>query len=531
MRDGRLRTIGALTGWVVLASIGSAAAGDAPRSGGTLRVLDYLEWTCLSPAGSTTYANTVISNHFLERLVYQDPDTAELSGWLATKWESNPQSTEFRFTLRDDVTFSDGSRLTADVVKANLDQIVRGDPSLAIPGWSLIANYDRTEVEAPNRIAVYFTRPNVSFPQQLSISRAAIISDSSLKLTYREQCLGKNVITTGPFVFESERQGKQISFKRREDYNWAPPVLKHKGPAYLDRFVHTIATEGSVRAGTLLAGQADAARGILPSDEPLVKQAKGYRIEVIPANVTNQLVVNSNNPNLADARVRRALNLAADRTEIKQALLSDSYALASSILSRSNPGWADNSDKLRHDPKTAAALLEEAGWKLGPDGYRYKDGGKLTLSTYISPHHITSQGGFELLAEQWKRVGIELVIRRADAATYAKVQRDGNVNVFFQTSQTRFDIDSLRNTWDSAVGNQANRTIPELDEWVRRQNESADPATRKEIAAQVQAFVIDNGLSIPLYEDVLVYGVADHVRGIGHEAQGRPYFLTTWLAR
>jgi len=522
---------GGLISLLTLATAISNAEAQEPRRGGTLRILDYLPWVCLAPAAGGTYANSVISNSLLERLLYQDPKTAELSPWLATTWEANADSTKFTFTLRDDVTFSDGTKLTAEIVKANIDQIAQGSPDQAIPKWTVVADYDRTEVDAPNRVSVHFSQPNVSFPQQLSMPQAGIIAAASLKLPYQEQCQGKNLITTGPFVFASERPGKEIRYRRRDDYNWGPVALKHSGAAYLDGFVHTIATEGSVRVGTLLAGQADAARGILPTDEPLVKKASGYRLEVISANVANQLVVNSNNPNLSDARVRRALNLATDRNQIKTALLSDSYALATSALGRTNPGWVDNTRHLAHDPEAAAALLDEAGWKTGPDGYRYKDGARLTIPTYISMHHVTSQGGFELLAEQWKRVGIDLQIRKADPATYAKVQRDGNLNVFFQTSQIRFDIDALRFTWDSKVGNQANRTIPELDELVRSQNRTSDLAKRKQIAAQVQSFVLEQGLSIPLYEDALVYGVSERVHGIGHEPQGRPYFLTTWLAK
>lgn len=509
----------------------SSAESLTPKHGGTLRILDYLKWICLSPAGATTYASTVVSNSTLDRLVYQDPVTAELSPWLATEWTANADFTKFTFTLRDDVTFSDGTKLTAEVVKHNLDQIALGDPSLAIPRWSLIAHYDRAEVETPNRLSVYFKRPNVSFPQQLSMDQAGIIAEKSLKLPYQEQCQGKNIIATGPFVFKSERPGKEIAYVRREDYHWGPKALNHNGPAYLDGFVHSVATEGSVRVGALLAGQTDAARGILPSDETQVTQSKNHRLEIISANISNQLTVNANNPNLSDVRVRRALNLATDRNELKKSLLSDSYAIASSIVGRANPGWVDNSARLVYDPAGAKALLDEAGWKVGPDGYRYRNGVKLSIPTYVTVHHVTSQGGYELLAEQWKRVGIDLEIKRGDVATYAKVQRDGKLNAFFQTSQTRLEIDGLRGTWDSEVGNQANTVIPELDDLVRRQNETSDFNQRKALAARVQTYVLDNGLSIPLYEDALVYGVADYVHDIGHEPHGRPYFLTTWLSK
>lgn len=531
MKASKSAVVAGLIGTLVAVGASLPASAATPQRGGTLKVLDYLAWICLAPSAAGTYANSVISNNIFDRLVYQDPKTAQLSPWLAESWKSNDDATHFTFALRQGVSFSDGSALTADVIKKNLDQIALGSPEQAIPRWSMVADYDRTEVDSPTQVTVYFKKPNVSFPQQLSMPQAGILAESSLKLPYQEQCQGKNLVTTGPFVFSSERPGKEIAYKRRDQYNWGPAALKHQGPAYLDGFTHTIATEASVRVGTLLAGQADAVRGILPTDEPLVKRSPRHRLEAISANVANVLTVNSSTPTLQDVLVRRALNLATDRAELKKALLSDSYALATSVLGRSNPGWVDQSARLAYDPKAAAALLDQAGWKPGTDGYRYKDGAKLTIPTYVSMHHITSQGGFELLSAQWKRVGIDLRLHKSDTATYSKVQRDGKLNAFFQTSQIRFDIDALRFTWDSTVGNQANKAIAELDDLVRKQNQTSDLKLRQQIAAQVQDYVLGNGLAIPLYEDALVYGVANYVKDLGHEAQGRPYFLTTWLAK
>lgn len=519
---------------VTLAACGGGGTDDAaggtgePQSGGTLRILDYLEWSCLAPPVSA-YKDSVITNQLYDRLTYQDPETLEITPWVATDWTVNDEATEYVFTLRDDITFSDGTALTPEVVKANYDQLGLGAEDLGVTKWNWLPNYEPAEVTGDNEITFHFSQPSVGFLQATSNFSAGLLAEETLGLSYDERCQGENVIGTGPFVFDSEDPGKRITLKRRDDYAWSAPAVGHSGPAYLDELQYTLVPEASVRVGSLLAGQADTARGILPTDEELVTGTDGYHLDVLPSNVANQLAVYPDTPGLEDPRVRRALNLATDRQQIHDTLLSDSYELPTSNLGRRNTGYVDHSSALVYDPDQANGLLDDAGWTLGPDGVRTKDGQALTLPAYTSPHHITSQGILELLAEQWKQIGVALDIRPADLSTFTTVSTDPAVNAFYQTSPTRVDPDILRISWDSTQGNLSRHEFPELDELVRAQNAATDPEQRKDIANQVQDFIFENGLTIPLYEDVLVYGTADYVHDVAQEPQGRPFYLTTWV--
>src|SRR5690625_4552674 len=94
----------------------SEHASETTAEGGSLVYLEHASFATLYPPEGGTYQNGGIINNIADRLVYQDPETLEFEPWLAKSWEINDDATTFRFTLRDDVTFSDGSPLTADVV-------------------------------------------------------------------------------------------------------------------------------------------------------------------------------------------------------------------------------------------------------------------------------------------------------------------------------------------------------------------------------------------------------------------------------
>ena len=510
------------------ASTGTSSDGDQPKYGGTLRIEDFVAATCISPDGSKAYPDSMISNQLYDRLTYQDPDTAAISPWLATDWTVNSDATVYTFNLRQGVTFSDKTPLNADVVAANFDQLGKGDESLGVPVQVLLTGYDHAEVLGPYRVAIHFSQPNVGFLQATSNYRLGIVSLNTLKMSYNDRCQGKGVAGSGPFVFESSVPDKEVVLARRDDYNWGPPALGHTGKAYLEKLDFTNVPESGVRVGALLAGQADIARGIFPTDESLVTSTPGYHLLIQDVGQSDYLAIKPDHPNLDDIRVRQALIYATDREEFLKTVLSPSYKLASSVLAPNNPGYTDLSSEIVYDPAKANALLDQAGWTMGSDGIRVKNGQRLVISAYPATSQPTAEAMLELFAIQWKKVGIELDIKQADAATYAKVSADPKLNAFTQTTPTRLDPDGLRQSWDGA-SDVVSHDYPELDKLVEEQNQTTDPAKRKQIAAQAQKWILDNALALPLFNDQMVYGAADYVKGVEHEPQGRAIYVTAWL--
>lgn len=522
---------------------GAAAEARTPVRGGTLQfaLIDYQRSP--DPHWGTNYAESLIGNNITDKLTWQDPETGEITPWLAESWEYNEDLTEFTFHLRKDVTFSDGSPFDSEVVKANFDQYVRGDEKLGINpnGAVLLPGYIETLTPDEHTAVIRFEKPLASFLQASSFTANAqpgFLSLSTLRLSAEERTDPTKIIGTGPFVYESwEPQVKTVLVKRK-GYNWAPPALRHQGEAYLDRIVFHTIPEASVRTGSLTSGAIDATLDVGTTDEkPLA--AQGFKI--IHRGVSGTAIFFNFNSRLFptdDIAVRKAIQLGWDREAIRRTVLTDSYSVATSVLEPSVPGYADYSGSvLKYDPEQAARLLDEAGWRPGPDGIRVKDGKRLEVKLLGISNLVVNKPAYESIQQDLKRIGIDLqltVVPIPDyAAQQAKAKTDWNITA---ANRSRNDPAVLNLQYSPLLGNGSYVTedspgidVDEVTQTLGRLELTLDPATRKQYAKAAQDLLLEKyALVNPVYNPAQVIAHADHVHGIIFDAQSRNHFVDTW---
>jgi peptide/nickel transport system substrate-binding protein len=523
---------------------GARAAGNGePVRGGTLQfaLIDYQRSP--DPQWGTNYAESLIGNNVTDKLAWQDPDTGEITPWLAQSWEYNNDLTEFTFHLRKDVTFSDGTPFNAEVVKANFDQYVHGDEKLGINpnGATLLPGYIETQTPDQYTAVVHFKKPFASFLQASSFTANAqpgLLSLSTLKLSAKERTDPKKVIGTGPFVYESwEPQVKTVLVKRK-GYNWAPPALHHKGESYLDKIVFNAIPEASVRTGSLASGTIDATLDVGTTDEkPLA--AQGFKI--IHRGVSGTAIFFNFNSQLFptnDIAVRKAIQLGWDRAAIKKTVLTDSYSIATSVLAPSVTGYADYSGSvLKYDPEGAKRLLEAAGWTEGPDRIRVKDGKKLVVKLIGISNLVVNQPAYESIQQDLKKIGIDLQLTVVPIPDYtanvAKAKTDWNITA---ANRSRNDPAVLNLQYSPLLGNGAylaeNSTgidVNEVTGTLGKLELTLDPAARKQYAKAAQDLLLDKyALVNPVYNPSQVIAHADYVHGIIFDAQSRNHFVDAW---
>src|SRR5699024_7419128 len=137
----------ALAAAAMMAACSSSAASESEQEeGGALAYLEFDAHTPWYPPEGGKYESGGSTDNIGDPLVYQDPETLDFEPWLATEWEVNDDATEFTFTLREDVTFSDGAPLTAEVVAANFDLYGQGDSGRALIVSEAVNNYESSEV-------------------------------------------------------------------------------------------------------------------------------------------------------------------------------------------------------------------------------------------------------------------------------------------------------------------------------------------------------------------------------------------------
>ncbi|MDQ1123978.1 TIGR04028 family ABC transporter substrate-binding protein [Microbacterium trichothecenolyticum] len=527
-------------------SAGGASSGASvnaePVTGGTLTYLEPQTWTTLYPPSAGFYPNGGIVNNITDRLLYQDPATLELQPWIATALpEVNEDATQYTFTIREGVTYSDGTALDAANVVANIDLFGKGDSSRKLTQSEAINNYDHGEVVDATTVRFFFTAPSPGFAQAVSTINSGLVSNSTLAKTAETFGPGNatTVIGSGPFVIAAEEVGTKITLKARDDYDWAPPSREHQGRPYLDGIDLIVAAEDSVRVGTVVAGQADAARQIEAPDEAQFA-APGLALVAASTNgVNNGLSFRFRNPLLADIRVRQAIIAGIDRQDIVDTLFTANYPLATGALAKTALGYTDTSSFYAYDPVKAAALLDEAGWVPGADGIRVKDGQRLAIAFNEALPQPRSAEVVTIIQEQLAKLGIEVSLTPGDMAAQTAASLDENIVQVYHSMVGRADFDVLKSQYFSKNRNtllnlhRADGSIgdSQLDTLLAAIASTPTAEGRTAASAAAQQYLAEQAYILPIFEEPQVFGLRGDVKGFHTESVGRPSFAEVWLDR
>ncbi|HBR2340907.1 TPA: TIGR04028 family ABC transporter substrate-binding protein [Klebsiella pneumoniae] len=518
----------------------SVWAADTPVKGGTLIYLEQQPHTNLYPPAGGFYPNGGILNQITDKLTWQNPKTLEIEPWIAESWTSNADKTEYTFHLRKGVTFSDGTPLDAAAVAKNFDTYGLGDKAHRLPVSEVINNYQRSEVIDPLTVKFYFNKPSPGFLQGTATIGSGLVSLSTLQRNFEELGDARHIIGSGPFVVQDEKPGRELTLVARKDYQWGPKNIAQQGPANLDGITYIVTPEDSVRIGALLAGQAGFIRQVQAYDE---KQAtdQGFKIYAAPTRgVNDSLSFRPDNPLVADLRVRQALLHATNARQVVETLFSANYPQATSVLASSAAGYVNLSDKLTFDQAKARQLLDDAGWKPAADGIRSKDGQRLALTVYESLPQPQNKEVLQLIAQQWRQVGVALTVKAGDAGSRTLDNLDPQKTPLTVSEVGRADPDVVKsmffpNNRDALLqkGGSSDKVQrfrdDKLNDLLTGISAAVEPQQRLQLTGDAQRYLIDNAYVIPIFEEPQVFAGAPWVKGVSFEAVGRPSFYGAWL--
>lgn len=531
-----------LAGCSKSSSESSASASNGPVQGGTLVYLEQQAHTNLYPPAGGFYPNGGVLNQITDKLTYQDPKTLEIQPWIAESWTVNDAATEYTFKLRKGVTFSDGTPLDAAAVAKNYDTYGLGNKALKLPVSEVINNYERSEVVDPLTVKFYFKKPSPGFLQGTSVIGSGLVSPATLERPFEELGDATKIIGSGPFVVSSETLGKEIVFSVRKDYHWGPAKLAHQGRARLDEIKLIVTPEDSVRIGALLAGQAGFIRQVQAYDEKRVQDQKFQIYAPSTRGVNNSVVFRPDNALVADIKVRQALLHATNAKEIVQTLFSTNYPQATSVIASTAAGYVNLSAKLGYDEVRAKQLLDEAGWTVGANGQRQKDGKELVLAAYESPPQPQNKETLQLVAQQWAKVGVKLNVLAGDTGSRTVDSLDPEKTPVAPGMVGRADPDVIKSNYYPTNRNvllqkggvsQKVKAFEDarLNGLLDAIAAETDSAKRLALTGEVQNYLIDQAYVIPIFEEPQAYAGAPWVREVGFEAVGRPSFYSTWVAK
>jgi peptide/nickel transport system substrate-binding protein len=510
-------------------STSAGAAAGTPVSGGTLQWALANDPLSISPwGGGSGNDQLYVTRQIFDTLTEQDPAKGQILPFLASKWTVNSNATQFSFTLRSGVTFSDGTALTAQVVADNFNEIAREGAAASWVAGDFVG-YDGATVTGPLTLTVKFSTPDGPFIQQLS--GVDIVGPNTLKIPYDNWATGKGVIGSGPFVLQSYTPGQSVILTRRTGYDWGPSDRTNAGAAYLSGIDFKITPDPSVRTGVLTSGQVEGIDNVQPQDIATL-QGGGFTI-LSRANpgIAFSLTFVQNSPITESLPVRQAIADAIDSTAIRDAVLTPQFAVATGILSNDTVGYVNLSSDLTYDQSKAESLLTAAGWVPGPNGIRQKNGQQLSLTLGWIDNFGPNQNALQLLQAELQQAGVKVTLETGTVPQYLAGLEAGKFNLAWG-NLSNSNAAVLRTQFASTGTDYYKLNDSTLNSDFAQEYATGDATAQASWAAKAQERIISQVYAVPVFQLTTVLATSTKVHGVEFGADSRLAQLTdAWIGQ
>lgn len=343
------------TGTALALSFGLGLPATAQTPPGVLIVGQIAEPKALDPAAVTAVNDFRILMNVYDGLVRYKSGTLEVEPALATAWEISEDGTEYTFTLREGVTFHDGSPFNAEAVVFNFERMLNEDHPYHDTGPFPLAFFfsSVSSVEAVDDLTVKFTlsEPYAPFLSNLAYPTGLIVSPAAVEQHGAD--FGRNPSGTGAFTFAEWRSNEAVVVEANPDY-W-------DGAPELQAVVFRPITDANTRTAEMLAGGIDMMVEVPPVALSQFQDDAFQVFEQAGPHVWF-LILNAKEGPFADKRVRQAANYAIN----KEALVNDVLEGTAEVAAGPTPpafAWAYNEalEPYPYDPEKAKELIAEAG--------------------------------------------------------------------------------------------------------------------------------------------------------------------------
>lgn len=424
MRTHGFTLLLACAGIVAAAGCGTHKQASPAISGGTFHYAIEGDPGDLDPVRTVTDNAYRIFTFAYDTLLDTSPDGRVVSN-LATSWKITP--TVAKFTLRRDVTCSDGSPVTATTIAQNLNALK--DPKMQSPRLPIAMSTGDYTVAADNAsatVTVRFKAP-VSF-LSYTIQALPIVCGEGLR---DRSVLARGTSGTGPYVLKESVSGDHYTLTRREGYRWGPDGATNDKPGQPETIVVKVVPNPTTIANLLLAGELSGAR-VSSADAKRLEQ-HGLAEQKHASSLTQMLFNQTKGRPAADPAVRRALTMAIDREQLAKIVSGPDGRVGQSVVPEAStpcPLPGVNVAIPAFDTADGTAALDKAGWAKGSDGVREKGGTRLQLSVISnSDSGPTFVSATELVVKAWRELGADVKIVGGNAQVTIQALASGNWDV------------------------------------------------------------------------------------------------------
>lgn len=477
-------------------------AEPAPTAGGggTLVVAIDTDPGQFNPALTTSGAVHTASELMYNGLVSYDESFAPQPD-LALSWEILEDGALYRFKLRDDAVWHDGTPFTSADVAYTFEEVLTTFHSRTRA--SVGALLESVDAPDPATVEFRFSEPYAPLMQQLDVTEAPILPAHVFEGTDpQENPANQRPVGTGPFMFSSYSPDEELVLVRNPDY-FEPGLPK------LDEVVMRVIPDAGSQVIALEAGEVDWLWGVPGPD--LARLSGDDRFGTLKtlvnpggANCIMTVSFNLDRPALADARVRRAIAHGLDRTAfLERAAFGQGNVATAPVSSGIPTAYAGGLDLPNYDPDRARALLDEAGWTADGGGVRTAegadgaaDGTPLSIGVHLFPR-FAPYG--ELMKALLAEIGIDVEVKALERATMVDevfTQRDFDTNIISYCNGTDPEVGIRRmyisgNIAPIPFSNSSGYVNAEVDGLFDQARNTVDPEARAAVYRRLQEILVD----------------------------------------
>lgn len=481
-RRGFLKSTVAGVTLATLPGLAQMAQAQNIQPGGTLRLALNITPSVLNPMLARLAGEYLLGELLYSGLTTLDTDMSPQPD-LATEWSANDDATEWRFTLRDNAVFSDGTPVTSADVVATFAKLL--DPATAAPGSRNLGPISEVVADGEFAVLVRTATPYADLPVALAYTTAKILPAAIIENDF--DSLMQTPVGSGPFRMVEYRADDVAIVEKNPDYFI-------EGLPYLDRVEVKTYPDAAGAAAALLAGEVEILTEIQPTDYARIAEAKGITGLRTASGRFLDVVMDCTVEPFNNPKVREALSYCVDREAMVE-LVAEGYGTPGNDSPVNGAyRFAADAPLKSYDPAKAKALLAEAG---------YPDGIEIELIASVKPGYRSAMA--VVLREMARPGGFDISVQTMDHPSYLdQVWKKGKFYVgFYNMQPTEGAIFNLLFT-SGANWNETRWNNADFDALVAAADQTTDTATRTDLYAQAQKLMRDEVPAlVPCFFDLL----------------------------
>ena len=345
-------------------------------------------------------------------------------GCLAESWTTSEDGKVYTFKIRDGITFSDGTVCDANAILANFNAIIENKERHT---WLEMMNL-LVGVSAPDEHTFVIELSEAYYPMltELGCIRPFAMISPACMIDGSTKDGVSGYIGTGPYVLTDFVTDEYAVFERNENYWGELPEI--------EKITVKVIPDNQTRIMALESGEIDLIFGKNMLDADAISQyvdSDKFEVSLSDPTSTRHIVLNTTNEILSDTSVRQALQHATNREAISKGIFYSLEKPADTLYADTVPYCDIDLKPYEYSTDTAAAMLDKAGWVMGSDGIREKNGKKLKLNLLYNSDSVTEKTISEYLQSEYSKIGISVNIHGEEEQSYRDNMKAGNFDMVF----------------------------------------------------------------------------------------------------